>query len=162
MLKYYAEKVMNRFIVLISLLVFSLTACTGGGKLSGDPKSRLTEYISKSFAVKNPEDRRALLSYMSGEAKTRLTAWSDEQFRHAFIDSKRQFIKLLVREIKTTSPKEVNITYELTYIDKTRGRDAKVTNKKLCKMVLEQNSWFIADVRNIKELVEYRNEMALP
>jgi hypothetical protein len=29
-------------------------------------------------------------------------------------------------------------------------------------MVLDGGRWYIADVRNIKELVEYRNEMSLP
>jgi len=127
-----------------------------------DPKKRLTEYISKSFAVKGAEDRKGLAEYLAGDARTRMTDWSDEQFRQAFIDSKRQFIKLAFREIKTLSPKEMNITYELTYLDQGKGHDAKVTNKKLCQMSLEKGKWFITDVRNIKELVEYRNEMSLP
>jgi hypothetical protein len=158
---------MNRKVsisAVISLVVVfcSLVACVGINKNEDDPKKRLSEYISKSFSVTKPEDRSQLLSYLSGESKTRLSAWSEEQFRQAFIESKRQFIKLLIRETKVVSPKEVSITYELTYLDQSRGKDAKVTNKKLCQMVLEQNRWLIAEVTNIKELVEYRNEMSLP
>jgi hypothetical protein len=144
------------------LCTLALGACTPGGPVIEDPKHRLTDYISKSFAVQSPQDREALAAYMTGEAKNRLLSWSDEQFRAAFIDFKRTFVKLVIREIKNASPKEVGITYELTYLDQNRGKDAKVTNKKLAQLVLDNGKWFINDVRNIKETVEYRNEMSLP
>ena len=139
-----------------------LSACTSGGEAGGDPKKRLTEYISKSFSVKSLEDRDKLAEFLTGDAKIRLVAWSEDQFRSAFIDSKREFIKLVVKEIKATSPRETDITYELTYLDQSRGKDAKVTNKKLAQLVQNDGRWYIAGVHNIKELVEYRNEMSLP
>ncbi|MGK5087243.1 hypothetical protein WDW86_06765, partial [Bdellovibrionota bacterium FG-2] len=89
-------------------------------------------------------------------------AWSEEQFRQAFMDSKRKFLKLVFRETNKGSDKEVNITYELTYLDQSKGHDAKVTAKKLCSLVLDQGKWLISNVRNIKELVEYQNELSLP
>lgn len=129
---------------------------------SNDPKRRLSDYVSSSFAVKSPSDKKLLLDFMTGDAKARLLSWSDDQFRQAFIDSKRQFLKLSFKDVKNVSPTETNITYELTYLDQAKGSNAKVTNKKLCEMVSEQGKWLIRDVRNIKELVEYQNEMSLP
>jgi hypothetical protein len=143
-------------------LVASLAGCTPKGDHANDPKTRLKEYISKSFSVRTVEDRSEMLTYLTGNAKSRLSAWSDEQFREAFIESRRQFIKISFPETKTVSPTEANITYELTYLDQGRGKDAKVLNKKLCNLVMEQGRWMISDVRNIKELIEYRNEMSLP
>jgi hypothetical protein len=87
--------------LLSGLLVFS--ACSQFSQNSqeaSEPKRRLSDYISKSFAVSSEADRAQLLTYLTGDAKTRLAAWSDEQFRQAFIDSKRQFQKLLIREVK--------------------------------------------------------------
>lgn len=139
-----------------------VSACTGGSNLPEDPKRRLTDYISKSFSVQGPQDRVVLTGFLAGDAKNRLVAWNDDQFLKAFVESKRQFVKLIVREIKNVSPKEVNLTYELTYLDQNRGKDAKVTNKKLASMSLEDGRWFIREVRNIKETVEYRNEMSFP
>jgi hypothetical protein len=136
--------------------------CTQKSENSNDPKQRLKEYISKSFSVRTVQDRAELLTYLTGSAKTRLGAWSDEQFREAFIDSKRQFIKLSFPETKSVSPIEAHITYELTYLDQGKGKDAKVMNKKLCSLVQQQGQWMITEVRNIKELIEYRNEMSLP
>jgi hypothetical protein len=144
------------------LVCFALSACNRGPSVPEDPKRRLSEYISRSFSVKSVQDREDLLTYLTGEAKTRLAAWSPDQFHSAFIESKRQFIKLVFNEMKSVSPNEVNITYELTYLDQGRGHDAKVTNKKLSYLILQQGRWLIRDVHNIKELVEYRNEMALP
>ncbi len=144
--------------------VFSIlmTSCTTAVNPAGDPTKRLSDYISRSFAVRGAADRDILAEFLTGEAKQRLVAWSEEQFLMAFVDSKRQFLKLAIAEQKAISENETNVTYELSYIDQTRGRDAKVTNKKLCRMVLENGSWMIAEVRNLKELVEFRNEMSLP
>jgi hypothetical protein len=144
------------------LAVSALSGCKSRMETAGDPKAQLRDYISASFNVRESEDRGKLMPFLTGSAKTRLAAWSDDQFRQAFIDSKRQFIKLTFREVKPISPKEVNITYELTYLDQGKGHDAKVTNKKLCQMMNDQGRWLINEVKNLKELVEYRNEMSLP
>lgn len=145
----------------IFVLFVTLMSCTQTQQHGNDPKRRLTEYIERSFNVRTVEDKAGLLGYLSGEAKNRLASWSDEQFREAYIESKRKFDKLVFNEIKQLSPKETAITYVLTYTDK-RGSDVQITNKKLCKMTLENDKWLISEVRNIKELIEYKNEMSLP
>lgn len=127
-----------------------------------DPKKVLADYISRSFHVTSLSDRQALLAFLSHDARSRLSAWSDDQFREAFIEEKRQFLKLSFVELKRISPGELAVTYELSYVDKGKGHDARITQKKLAEMVRDQGSWTISDVRNIKELVEYQDEMALP
>ncbi len=138
------------------------TGCTSKNSGANDPKGRLQEYISRSFAVSRLEDRESLMEYLTGDARKRLMLWSDEQFASAFIDSKRQFVKLLFPELRMKSENEAEITYEITYFDQGRGHDAKVTNRKLCQMVRDKGQWFIQDVHNIKELIEYRNELTIP
>lgn len=150
------------------LLILSvLASCSPQPQGQDDPKRRLNDYISQSFAIKNVQDRHDLSAFLSGEAKTRLDSWSDDQFRQAFIDSKRQFIKLAFKEFKPVSPEEVSVTYELTYQTsyadhQGKSHDAKITNKKLAQMVRKDNKWLISDVRNLNELVEYKDEMSLP
>jgi hypothetical protein len=151
---------------LLGVFLLVSLSCLGGCKRraldENDPAKRLAAYISASFNIKEARDRDKLTDYLTGSAKSRLSAWSDEQFRQAFVDGKRTFLKLLIRESKQVSPQEMNITYELVYLDQTRGSDAKVTNKKMSVMVLENGRWFIKEVKNLKELVEYKNELALP
>jgi hypothetical protein len=143
-------------------LILGFSACTRHSDVPGDPKSRLSEYISRSFTVKAPADRQELLSFLTGDAKVRLEAWSDDQFSQAFMSTKRQFLKLAIREMKPLSDAQINITYEVTYLDQGKGHNAKVTTKKLCEMSQVDGKWFIDDVRNIKELVEYQDELSLP
>ncbi len=144
------------------VLLAAAAGCNRGTTGPDDPRSRLQEYISKSFNAKADGDRKEMIGFLTGDAKTRLSSWSDEQFRQAFLDTKRQFLKLSFREVKNISANEAVVTYELVYLDQSKGRDAKVSNRKLAQMVRENGRWFISDVRNIKELIEYQNEIALP
>jgi hypothetical protein len=153
----------------LSLVALGLAGCTGKSEKTGDPvQGVLKEYISRSFAAKGISDREPMLAFLTGEAKTRLAAWSDEQFLQAFVDYKREFVKLLIIDDKKISPQEERITYELTYLDHGREKSDKnasgalVTNRKLCHLVNQNGKWLITEMRNIKELVEYRNEMTFP
>jgi hypothetical protein len=153
---------MFRKITLAVALALISSSCTQNAEIPNDPKKVLSAYISKSFAVKGAADRVELVSLLTRDAKTRLSSWSDEQFRQAFIDNKREFVKLVFTEAKNSSPAETNITYELTFIDHSKSSGAKITQKKMAQLIQDEGRWMISDVQNIKELVEYKNEMALP
>lgn len=140
-------------------LIFS--ACTKKSGDGNDPKQRLTDYISTSFSIRETSDREKLTKYLTGGAKNRLISWSDEQFRHAFVDTKREFLKLAIREVKPVSSTRTDLTYELTYVDQGKGPDARVTTKRMCEMSLENGKWLIREVKNIKELIEYKNETTI-
>jgi hypothetical protein len=135
-------------------------ACRDSG-MGIDPKNRLSEYINYSFSVKGAGDRQRMLDFLTGDAKSRLEAWSDDQFLEAFTATKRQFLKLSFREVKPLNPEQVNITYEVTYLDQAKGHNAKVTTKKLCELSQQEGKWFISDVHNIKELVEYQDDITI-
>ncbi len=151
----------------LGLVVF-WSGCSRTPEISGDPKQRLTDYVTKSFAVKQFQDREQLLSYMTGDVKRRLESWSEDQFRDAFLNSKRTLSKITIREVKPISDDETQITYELIYNEIKKEVDgqmieAKVTNKKLCQMLrAEHGRWYISDVKNIKELIEFNNSLSLP
>jgi len=152
----------NSHLLTAVLLSALLMGCPASRKNSTDPKERLKDYIDVSFNIQSVSDRSKLESFLIGETKSRLAAWSDDQFQKAFLETKRQFVKLLFREVRNLSDRDVQVVYELTYIDQNRGHNAKVTNKKMSRLVMEKNNWFIKEVTNLKELVEYQNEMALP
>jgi hypothetical protein len=151
----------SKFIFLVIASVFALWGCTDK---SGDytPKQRLEQYISKSFAVNRVEDREELVKYLVGPTKIRLASWSDEQFRRAFIETQRNFIRLLIREIKEVSQNEVSITYELSYFENPKKVNTRKTARRNAIMIKENGIWFIREVKNISEIIEYSNEMSLP
>ncbi len=148
------------FIALFPLAV--LAGCSGKSASFADPKGLLRDYISESFSAESLKDRDALLRYLTGAARNRLAAWSDQQFSDAFIKSRRQLIKLEFVDFKESEPETVGITYELTYLDQGRGQDTKVIQKKIAQLVRRDQRWYISEVKNLKEMIEYKNEMSLP
>ena len=150
----------NRIFFFLAVAL-ALAGCTRNEKNANDPKQRLTDYISTSFSVRDTSDRVKLENYLTGGAKNRLVAWSEDQFRQAFVENKRDFVKLAIREVKPVTPNRTDITYELTYVDQGKGPDARVTTKRMCEMTLEDGKWFIREVKNIKELIEYKNEISI-
>ena len=158
--------------LVVMVLLFTFSACTERRGNDADPRKRVTDYISKSFAVREESDRESLLEQLTGDAKYRLAAWSDEQFKAAFIDSKRTFVNLQFHDVKQVTESRYDITYDLVYWDGGRAAEktdssvdealAKVTQRKMAQVVNDRGKWLIADVRSIKELVEYKGEMSLP
>lgn len=126
-------------------------------------KAALQAYVTKSFAVKSLEDRGALEDLLTGSARQRMSGWSDEQFMTAFLDKRRKFERLLVKEVKVVSPGEAVITYELTFSDVTDPKaPARETSKKIATLVRDGEAWQIREVKNLKLLIEYENELSLP
>lgn len=150
-------RVFSCFVLLLLALGCNLRSSHGN-----DPKDRLAAYIEKSFAVKSVSDKADLLGFLTGEAKTRLSGWSDDQFQQAFIDQKREFSKLLVRDVKSLTSEQVQLTYELSYIDKSKNTGAKVTQRKLAEMIKQDGVWKIGNVHNLNELVEFKDALSLP
>jgi hypothetical protein len=143
-----------------------LLACTKdqGIKI---PQAQLEAYIAKSFSVRSLADRSVLASYLTDQVKDRLAAWSDTQFEEVFVGSQRELLRLLIKEVKKTSAEEVEITYELSFLEHSKMHqnqlhEARIVNKKLCRMLFQNGKWLIADVKSLKELIEYEGGIALP
>lgn len=146
----------------IALAVASIlqSGCTSKEPTSSsDPAGRLKAYVEKSFSVSSPADRKAMLEFLSGDAKERLESWSDEQFAQAFLDQKRKFEKLALKDIRIPTPQEAIVTYELTYLDVNQSRR---TQKKAATLGFSGGNWKIQSVRNLREIVEYQNELTIP
>lgn len=146
----------------LALALLVLGSCVKKSDHGGDPKQTIKDYITKSFAIKSISERKDLEAYLAGQAQSRMSAWSEAQFYRAFVETKREFGKLSFKETKEVNPQEINIVYELSYTDQGRGHDAKVTQKKMATLVKQGDRWFIENVKNMKEMIEYRNELALP
>ncbi len=126
-------------------------------------EERLRSYIDLSFHA-SAGDKDRLLGFLTADVHDRLASWSEDQFREAFVESKRELLKVTIREFKKIGDDEVAITYELELLDygKHKKTPCKVTQKKLCQMVRRNQVWLIAEVRSLKELIEYQDELSLP
>lgn len=127
------------------------------GKSSAEQTVR--SYIETSFAIHAAGDKAKLSAFLGGDAKSRLQAWSDEQFAAAFLDQKRKLGELKFREVRTPSAAEALVTYELTYTD---NKQARRSQRKVAELSLVQNTWQIMKVQNLRETVDYQNELTVP
>lgn len=157
---------------LLLIVVVFIGGCLKSVYYAGDPKGVITEYVSKSFSIQKLEDKKILAEFLTGDVKNRFLDWSDEKFQSEFINSKRDLLKLSFKEERVISSIEVQVTYEVVYLDRGKPQStlkiaenshiSKITSKKLCQMVFNQEKWLIADVKNIKEFIEYQNQLSLP
>ncbi len=154
---------MSRLARFIGCFIFVVTsACTGGHKLK-EPRDTLAEYVSRSMAIKAPEDRTKLNDLVTGQAAQSLAQMTAGQFQEHFIDTSRVFLALKVRDERPIGQSKYSVTYELSYKSKTAsGSEDLVTLKK--HATLEKSSdgrWLISEVQNLKTNIEHQNEMAL-
>ncbi len=156
------NRVTRSLVLLICCSVLIVGGCNKGKSNDSQPKTVLAEYIQRSFAVSKATDKAGLLELLTGDAKTRLSAWSDEQFSEFWIHGKRNFVRLVIHDQKKLTDSKVNITYELEYDDRSKGKDLRVTQMKNASLLAESGTWKIDEVRNIKELIEYKDELSLP
>jgi hypothetical protein len=147
-----------------SLALMALASCTQQSPDEDTPRVALQDYVSKSFSVTAATDKAAMLTRLTGRARALLEAWTDDEFKSEFVDKKKTFIKLQIEGVKFLTTDTANVTYELVYLDHTKGRDrdTKVTHRRLAELIKSEGRWQITNVRNIKELIEFRDEMSLP
>lgn len=143
----------------ILVSVFMLVSCTKK-QTSGTPQAVLTDYIQKSFNIKNTADKTNLIKMTVGEVKNILENLSDEEFARTFINVKKEFISLKIRDERRLSDERHSITYEITYLKHIQDSDNKVTIKKHAVFEKKDGTWLIAEVKNLKTFIEHQNELS--
>ncbi len=147
----------------IAVILFG--ACTGSKLQNGAPKDVLTEYVSRSFAVKSLADKVKLVELTTGEVKKVLEEMKDESFQQYFVAQKKEFISLKVKDERSLSDNTYSITYELTFKQQSLAFDGQlsqdlITNKKHAVFVKNDGHWIISEVKNLKTDIEHQNEMS--
>lgn len=138
-----------------------LASCTESIKDS-TPAKVLENYIQISFNATSIQDKKKMETLLTGDTQNRLVSWSDEQFLKAFVEVKKKFQGLKILETKKVSDQEVALTYELSYQEGPKGKEAQVTQRKLCSIVQIEGGWRIKEVRSVRESIEYLQELSLP
>ena len=153
----------NFKLILMVVILFStyLMACTSAVN-DKSPVKTLESYVEMSFNVKEPGDKAKMELLLTGDTKERLSAWSDEQFLKAFVETKKKFGSLRILEEKKITDQEMALTYELSFTEGEKEKEARITQKKLCTVVKIDGGWKIKEVRSQRESIEYLSELSLP
>ena len=148
-------------VLVLAVSASLFVACTSKDK-DATPIDVLKKYIETSFNAKGLDDKHKMEDLLTGDTKVRFVSWSDEQFVRAFVETHRKFESLKVLENKKVSDQETALTYELSFQEGEGDKKAKISQRKLCVIVLEESLWKIKEVRSIRESIEYLKELSLP
>lgn len=143
--------------VLAWSLLLSLTACTG--KKEQTPQETLSEYVSRSFGVTAPSDKAKLTELATGQVKEALEGLNDEDFKRNFVDTKRELVALKIKDERKLADGRFSITYEIAYVNKSSESQDKLTSKKHAIFVNENGKWLVAEVQNLKTVMEHQTEL---
>lgn len=147
---------LNRIVIVsLSLILF---ACEG--KKADSPNNSLREYVSRTFAIDNVEDRDRLIELTTGNVKEILLSMDEEDFRKNFLEEKKAFVGMKIKDERELNPGRYSITYELTYTNKTNSTSATVLTKKHAIFEKIEDRWLISEVQNLKTVIEHENEMS--
>jgi len=147
------------FVLSIAALTL-VSGCHFGKKEEGSPQRILSDYVSRSFAVKDFGEKSRLVELTTGEVKEILDRLDEAAFKETFVDSRREFVHLKIKDERQLEPGKYSITYELAYVTKCDENVDKVTNKKHAVFVNEEGKWRISSVQNLKTFIEHQNEIS--
>lgn len=154
-------KVLQRSVLLVMGVLF-LTSCTRTAEGPKGSEEVLSAYISRTFNVEQVTDRNLLLELTTDRLREALAALSDEAFKKRYLGVERRFLKLRILNQQTISEEEHQITFELAFMEKQKGYEAKITQKQLAILKQKSGTWLISEVRGMKELVEYDEGLNIP
>lgn len=149
-----------RVLAVVSILGLGVGSCNFGKKDDAGPQKTLSDYVSRSFAMKDFADRTRLLELTTGEVKETLEKLDEAAFKNYFVDSRREFLSLKIRDERQVDTDHYSITYELAYVTKRDENVDRVTNKKHAVFLNQDGKWRISTVQNLKTFIEHQNEMS--
>jgi hypothetical protein len=145
---------MSRGILFLITMALVPVACISPN-LETTPGKVLETYVRISFEATGLQDKMKMEELLTGDTRERLHAWSDEEFEKTFLHSGRKFQGLKILDTKRIHDREMALTYELSFDEGPLDRPARVTQKKLCTVVKEEQGWRIKEVRSLRESIEF-------
>jgi hypothetical protein len=147
---------------LVAVAVF-LTGCTsmcGKSRSSLTPEQVVEGYLDVALNMNEVSQRDDLLDYTTGNLKAAIESASPETIKKAYVDRKYKIENYSVVERRDRTPRETEITFQLTYHDlgpegKKTEEAPKVTTENTVSVVKESNIWLIRDVLGNKTAIDF-------
>jgi len=144
------------------LLVMSgCTRMCGVSHRDMSPEQVVEAYLNIAFNMTSPVEKENLMRYTTGNLKAAIAGADEETVRKAYIERRYKVLKYAVVERRDRTPKETQITFQLTYNDmgddKNIAADAapKVTTENSLLMVREDARWLIKDIIGAKTSIDF-------
>ncbi len=147
-------------------LVFSVIAVTGCTSMCSSNRSGMTPeqvveaYLDVALNMKDVSERDLLVEYTTGTLKSAIESASPETIKSAYVNRHYQIQNYSVVERRDRTPRETEITFQLTYADLGSGEKdvkeaPKVTTENTVAVVKASGIWLIRDVLGNKTSIDF-------
>jgi hypothetical protein len=149
-----------RALLAVALFLTGCTSQCGGNRGNLSPEQVVEGYLDVALNMTEVSQRDKLLDYTTGNLKAAIEAATPETIKTAYVDRKYKIISYSVVERRDRTPRETEITFQLTYNDLgPEGKDPanapKVTTENTVSVVREKGAWLIKDVLGNKTAIDF-------
>lgn len=143
-----------------ALVLTSCTSMCGVKRSSMSPEQVVEAYLDVALNMKDVSERDQLLDFTTGPLKAAIESASPETIKSAYVDRKYKIVNYSVVERKDRTPKETEVTFQLTYHDLGTSGGApadapKVTTENTVAVVKEKGLWLMRDVLGNKTSIDF-------
>ncbi len=154
---------MRRISWQLALTGFLITGCTnmcGAKRSTMSPEQVVEAYLEKALNLKDVSERDQLIEYTTGNLKAAIESASPETIKAAYVDRAYKLDNYSVIERLDRTPRETEITFQLTYLDvvpasKATEEAPKVTTENTVSLIKESGMWLMRDVIGNKTSIDF-------
>jgi hypothetical protein len=142
------------------LFITGCTSMCGVNRRSMTPEQVVEAYLDVALNMNDVSQRDLLLEYTTGNLKTAIESAAPETIKTAYVDRKYKILNYSVVERRDRTPRETEISFQLTYNDlglegKADADSPKVTTENTVSVVKENGVWLVRDVLGNKTSIDF-------
>jgi hypothetical protein len=148
-------------LILSCLFITGCTSFCGTKRADMTPEQVVEKYLDISLNMNDIKQRDLLLEFATGNLKNAIESAPPEVIKAAYIDRRYSMQTYSVVERRDRTPRETEITFQLTYNDLGTEGNVKtdeapiVTTENSVSVVKENGIWLIRDVLGNKTSIDF-------
>jgi hypothetical protein len=147
-------------LVFVTLMITGCTNMCGVKRAAMTPEQVVEGYLNIALNMKDVGERDKLIEYTTGNLRHAIESASVDTIKTAYIDRRYQILNYSVVERKDRTPRETEITFQLTYndlgVENASPQDSpKVTTENTVSVIKANGLWMIRDVLGNKTSIDF-------
>ena len=138
-----------KFFTLLLCIVGCTTMCDSSHE-DMNPEQVVEAYLTEAFNIQDVSEVDNIIQYTTDNLKKELEKADTNKITEMFISKRYNLDNFLVVEKSQKTPREIEVTYELSYQELSastdEGRAANQTIENTFALVRKKGKWFISDV----------------
>jgi len=146
-------------------IIFSAIFLTGCTQMCGTSRSEMSAektveaYLDIALNMSSLDEKEELIDFTTGNLRAALAGADDAAIQKAYIDKKYDLKRYSLVERRDRTPRETEITYELSYKELDQSAKAEeaplVTTENTVAVIKMKGLWYIRDVLGNKTSIEF-------